>query len=205
MSLVSKPEELIEPPAERMIGCRSPEVPLPNDAIDVACHGEGVGKGLLGERKSEARFFVLGSGGIEFMAEPGPVFSSQKPGPGRAAIGSRNVSLGETSSSLRDPIDVRSRNFLVSLTSKFSVAQVVSQKDDQVGHPFVFFRMQNGEERNQGDQKRVDFIHEKEMSWRCWILRMESKHGEKIQFNWEPKKAGLTISIKDKTYVYPIV
>jgi hypothetical protein len=32
---------------------------------------------------------------------------------------------------------------------------------------------------------------------------MESKHGEKIQFNWEPNKAGLTISIKDKTYVYP--
>ena len=67
MSLVGEPEELIKPPAERMIGSRSSQVPLPHDAIEVACHLEGVGKGLLGERKSEVRCFVLGSGRVEFL------------------------------------------------------------------------------------------------------------------------------------------
>ena len=67
MPLVSEAEKLIETTAKGMIGCRSPEVPLPNDAIDVACHGEGVGKGLLGKWQPEARLLVFGSCGIEFM------------------------------------------------------------------------------------------------------------------------------------------
>ena len=98
------------------------------------------------------------------MSEPGAVFSSYQTSPGGTAVGSGDISLSEANALFCNPIDMGRGNFLVSLTAKFAVSQVVSQKNDQVGHPFLFLRMQNGKKGKQDDQKRVDFIHEKRMS-----------------------------------------
>ena len=68
------------------------------------------------------------------MPEAGPVLPGQEPGARRTAVGSGHVTGGEANSFLGDPVDVRGWDFLVPLTTKFSISQIVRQEDDQVGH-----------------------------------------------------------------------
>ena len=87
------------------------------------------------------------------MSEPGAVFSRHQTRPGGTAVGSGDIALCEANAPFGNPIDMRCGDFLVSLTAKFAVSQVVSQKNDQVGHSFLFLRMQNLQEGRPRDKR----------------------------------------------------
>ena len=133
MSFVGEAEEFIESVPERMVFGSASLMPFANQASGVAGVVEGFSDGDLFGRESDFRVFVAGPNGIVFVSEARWDSSGQESGAGRATIGACDVGRGESGSVLCNGVNVRCRDFRISLTTKFPVSEVVGQENNDVG------------------------------------------------------------------------
>ena len=117
MPFMGKPKKLIKSTTEGMIGSGSTEVPFSNYSVYIACEGEGVSDCFLRKWKSETRFFIFGTCGVEFMAEAGSILTGKKARSRRATIRGGDIALSKPDPFFSNGINMRGGNFLVSLAS----------------------------------------------------------------------------------------
>jgi len=89
---------------------------------------------MVRQREAEARFLIFGTGGIEFMPEAGSILSGEKASPGRAAVGGGDIALAKPYTLFCNVVDVGCGYLLIPLASQLSISEVISQKNDEVGH-----------------------------------------------------------------------
>jgi len=126
--------KLIKSSTKRMVCCGSSEVPLANQTVYISCHRERTSQCLFRKGEAVARLLVLGSDWVELMSEPGAVFSCYQPGSRWAAVGSCYIALSKADSFFGDSVYMRCGDLIISLTTKFSIAQIIRKQNDQVGH-----------------------------------------------------------------------
>ena len=133
MTLVKKPEELVEAAANGIVSCRAAQVPFADQGGHVAGIDEQVGEGFFGGRQAGVGFLVSRADGVEFEPETGLVTPGQQARAGGGTEGGGDVALGESNPAGRERINVRRRNLGIALASEFTVAEVVREEDDDIG------------------------------------------------------------------------
>src|SRR5688572_21318255 len=103
------------------------QVPFAYGARHIAYRFQPIRQRFLGQRQPE-----LWPASIELMPETCLISPREQSRPRRTAIRPRHIPLREPHAVLRNRVDIRRRNLLVPLKSKFPIPYVIAKKDDEV-------------------------------------------------------------------------
>ena len=133
MSFVGESKKFIKPMSHGMKLSSSPQVPLTDQSSGVSPVMQPFSKGNLLLGQSNPGFLIACSNRVELITESGRNTARQQASPGRAAVGSCNVSLGKANSLAGHGVNIRGPDLTVPLHTAFPVAEIIGQKDDEVG------------------------------------------------------------------------
>ena len=115
-----------------MVFCGPTKMPFSNQATDIARLSQFVSDRFLTDRQSRIGVFVLGSNRIELVTKPSLIPPRQNTRSRCTAKRGRHVALSKTNSAGRNRIDVRRRDLIVPLATKFAIAQIVRHNNDDI-------------------------------------------------------------------------
>jgi len=101
------------------------EVPFPEHARDVACIDEFISNRSFPDRQSGFRILVLGSDGIELIAETSLIAACHESSPRGATEGCCDVTLSESNAVPCQRIDIRCRDLWIALAPELTITQVI--------------------------------------------------------------------------------
>ena len=126
----------MEAPPQGMEGGRVAQVRLPKPAGGIAGGLEAVAEGRLLDGEPHRRGRQPARAGIEFVSEPLLITAGEESGPGRTAVGTAHVAVGEPHAVGSQRIDLgRGHVGGKTLTAQFTVSQIIGQEDQDVGTP----------------------------------------------------------------------
>ena len=133
MSFVGESKKFIKPMSRGVKLSSSPQMPLIDQSSGLPPVMQPFCKGnrLLGQSNPE--FLIACSNRVELITESGRNTPRQQASLGRAAVGGCNVSLGKAHSLAGHRVNVRGPDLTVPLHTAFPVAEIIGQKDDEVG------------------------------------------------------------------------
>jgi hypothetical protein len=99
----------------------------------------------------------LGGAGVELVTEALLVTAGQKAGSRRAAIGTADVTAREAYAVPRDAIEVRGGDFRgKALAAQFTVAEVISDDDEDIGFAFGGVSARGGSNECEGEYEKTE-------------------------------------------------